>query len=66
VTPHGGHADANGMPFLLASVLRLPAVCSGADDCRRAVRELVRSGAAVIKITATGGVLSWRACTPRM
>lgn len=58
VSPHGGHGDANGMPAALAAVLRSPWVCSGADDCRRAVRELVRAGADVIKITATGGVLS--------
>jgi imidazolonepropionase-like amidohydrolase len=30
----------------------------GADDCARAVRERVRDGADIIKITATGGVLS--------
>jgi len=32
--------------------------CDGADDCRRAVRLQVKRGADVIKITATGGVLS--------
>jgi imidazolonepropionase-like amidohydrolase len=39
-------------------VLRPGSVCSGADDCSRAVREQVWKGADVIKITATGGVLS--------
>jgi len=33
-------------------------VCNGADDCRRAVREQVGSGADVIKMTITGGVNS--------
>jgi imidazolonepropionase-like amidohydrolase len=55
---HGGHGDANGMPRDQALMLRGPGVCSGADDCRRAVRERVRDGADIIKITATGGVLS--------
>ncbi|MBI1339250.1 amidohydrolase family protein [bacterium] len=58
VSVHGGHGDANGMPRALAERLRGPGVCSGADDCRRAVRERVRDGADIIKITATGGVLS--------
>lgn len=58
VSVHGGHGDANGMPRDLALVLRSPGVCSGADDCARAVRERVRDGADIIKITATGGVLS--------
>jgi len=58
ISVHGGHGDANGMPRELALLLRGPGVCSGADDCRRAVRERVRDGADIIKITATGGVLS--------
>ena len=40
-------------------------VCSGADDCARAVRERVRDGADIIKITATGGVLSQTGGRPR-
>ncbi|GAA0386262.1 amidohydrolase family protein [Brevundimonas terrae] len=58
VTPHGGHGDANGVPESMVPLMRTTGVCSGPDDCRRAVRERVRSGADVIKITATGGVLS--------
>ncbi len=58
ISIHGGHGDANGMPRGMALHLRGPGVCSGADDCARAVRERVRDGADVIKITATGGVLS--------
>lgn len=59
ISVHGGHGDpANGMPEELVHVYRPTSVCSGADDCRRAVREQVRAGADIIKITATGGVLS--------
>ncbi len=58
ISVHGGHGDANGMPRAMALILRPPGVCSGADDCARAVRERVRDGADIIKITATGGVLS--------
>lgn len=58
VTPHGGHGDVNGVREDLVPHMRSNGVCSGADDCRRAVRERVRSGADIIKITATGGVLS--------
>ena len=59
VSVHGGHGDdANGVPESMVHLFRDAATCSGADDCRRAVREQVRSGADVIKITATGGVLS--------
>lgn len=58
VTPTGGHADANGFSPALTRIFTGPNACDGADDCRRAVREAIRSGADVIKITATGGVLS--------
>ncbi len=58
ITPSGGHGDANGYSPALTRVFTGPNTCNGADDCRRAVRETIRSGADVIKITATGGVLS--------
>jgi imidazolonepropionase-like amidohydrolase len=58
VTPHGGHSDANGFSPAVIEVLRSPSACSGADDCRRAVRRQIQAGADLIKITATGGVLS--------
>lgn len=58
IAAHGGHGDIHGYRQDVMEVLRSPSVCSGADDCRRAVREQVRAGADVIKITATGGVLS--------
>lgn len=58
ITPDGGHGDANGFAPDVIDVLRSPAACSGADACRRAVRRQIQAGADVIKITATGGVLS--------
>jgi imidazolonepropionase-like amidohydrolase len=55
----GGHGDGTqGYRDDIAHVLASPAVCNGAADCRRAVREQVRRGADHIKLTATGGVLS--------
>ncbi|UAL11034.1 metal-dependent hydrolase family protein [Caulobacter segnis] len=58
VSVHGGHGDINGYSDEVMHVLRPTSVCSGSDDCRRAVREQVWLGADIIKITATGGVLS--------
>ncbi len=58
ISVHGGHGDVNGYREDVMHVLRPGSVCSGADDCSRAVREQVWKGADVIKITATGGVLS--------
>jgi imidazolonepropionase-like amidohydrolase len=54
----GGHGDINGFRPDIMNILSPPSVCNGADDCRRAVRYQVRAGADMIKITATGGVLS--------
>jgi imidazolonepropionase-like amidohydrolase len=61
VSAHGGHGDANNMPEELVGHFRSPSVCSGPDDCSRAVRDQVRSGADVIKVHSTGGVLSMTA-----
>ncbi|WP_395651392.1 amidohydrolase family protein [Brevundimonas sp.] len=58
VSIHGGHGDINGFREDIMHLLSPESVCSGADDCMRAVRLQVRSGADIIKITATGGVLS--------
>ena len=58
VSVHGGHGDINGFREDVMHLLSPESVCSGADDCMRAVRLQVRSGADIIKITATGGVLS--------
>jgi imidazolonepropionase-like amidohydrolase len=58
ITPDGGHADANGYSAEVIEVLRSETACTGADACARAVRRQVQAGADLIKITATGGVLS--------
>lgn len=60
VSVSGGHGDPrNGRNRDGASAVANPGnVCNGADDCRRAVREQISAGADVIKIAATGGVLS--------
>ncbi|MBX9460605.1 MAG: amidohydrolase family protein [Brevundimonas sp.] len=58
VSIHGGHGDINGYRDDVMHLLSSESVCSGAEDCMRAVRTQVRSGADIIKITATGGVLS--------
>ncbi len=58
VTPTGGHGDTNGWAVHVLRQSGSPYACNGADDCARAVRQLVQEGADVIKITATGGVLS--------
>lgn len=56
----GGHGDVNLVNRDLESVLKPRAVhvCDGADDCRRATREQISEGADVIKLKASGGVLS--------
>lgn len=58
ITPTGGHADVHGYREDVMHVLGRESVCDGPDDCRRAVREQVKRGADIIKLTATGGVLS--------
>ncbi|HAJ03128.1 MAG TPA: Xaa-Pro dipeptidase, partial [Brevundimonas sp.] len=44
VSIHGGHGDANGYRDEVLHVLSSPSICSGVDDCMRAVREQVRAG----------------------
>jgi imidazolonepropionase-like amidohydrolase len=58
ISVHGGHGDVNGYNELVLHALHSISICSGADDCRRAVRMQVQRGADVIKLLATGGVLS--------
>ncbi|MAN58892.1 MAG: Xaa-Pro dipeptidase [Flavobacteriaceae bacterium] len=59
VSATGGHGDDHGYrPEIMNAFETNVAICDGSDDCRRAVRALVKQGAEVIKITATGGVLS--------
>lgn len=54
----GGHADRHGFREDILEVFASTGTCDGPDDCRRAVRLQVKRGADVIKVTATGGVLS--------
>ena len=58
ITPIGGHGDINGYRPDVMETLESSGVCNGADDCRRAVRQMVQRGADIIKFVATGGVLS--------
>jgi imidazolonepropionase-like amidohydrolase len=56
----GGHADpTNGQNFkLMGDPGPREGVINGADDARKAVRQRYKDGVDLIKITATGGVLS--------
>ena len=54
----GGHGDTHGFKDELIPHLQSETLCDGPAQCRRAVRQAVKNGADVIKITATGGVLS--------
>ncbi len=58
VSVTAGHGDANGLKREFAHAEResSAAVCNGADDCRRATREQIFTGAEVIKFAASGGV----------
>ncbi len=56
----GGHADpTNGYrKELMGNPGPVEGVVNGPDDCRQAVRQRYKDGSDLIKITATGGVLS--------
>jgi imidazolonepropionase-like amidohydrolase len=56
----GGHCDSNGFPYLLFGKEpgMAEGIASGADAFRDAVRFQVKYGADVLKVCATGGVLS--------
>jgi imidazolonepropionase-like amidohydrolase len=58
VAAHGGHGDIHGYRQEIIDLFRAPTLCSGADDCARAVRLAVQQGADVIKTASTGGVMS--------
>ncbi len=58
ITPTGGHGDIHGYRPEVSAALASTGVCDGPDSCRAAVRRQVKRGADVIKVTATGGVLS--------
>ena len=54
----GGHGDIHGYRQEVLDALPSSGICDGPDSCRAAVRRQVKRGADVIKVTATGGVLS--------
>jgi imidazolonepropionase-like amidohydrolase len=65
LTQTGGHGDdwyPSGavVPFFIAHPGRPSGLVDGPDEMRRAVRELIRMGADVIKVATSGGVLSPR------
>ena len=58
ITATGGHGDVHGFRQKVLDAIPSTATCDGPDSCRAAVRRQVKRGADVIKVTATGGVLS--------
>lgn len=58
----GGHADLHGMPLAtvheLSATSGLVELCDGIAECQKAVRLQLRRGARLIKVCASGGVLS--------
>jgi imidazolonepropionase-like amidohydrolase len=62
LSPTGGHADLHMYPVQwvcdMADRVGMLRQCDGVPECLRAVRLQLRSGAKVIKICASGGVMS--------
>ena len=58
VSPTAGHGDTHGYRQEVLDAFHRPTLCDGPADCRRATRAAIKKGADVVKITATGGVLS--------
>ena len=57
----GGHGDVSGFRPEVIRALGVDNTCTGAEQCAERVRQVSRAGADLIKITATGGVLSQQA-----
>jgi imidazolonepropionase-like amidohydrolase len=57
----GGHGDVSGFRPEVNRALSIDNTCTGPEQCAARVREASRAGADIIKITATGGVLSQQA-----
>jgi imidazolonepropionase-like amidohydrolase len=57
----GGHGDVSGFRPEVMRALSIDNTCTGPEQCAARVREFSRAGADIIKITATGGVLSQQA-----
>jgi imidazolonepropionase-like amidohydrolase len=58
----GGHGDLHELPIAVMRAVQQTTpyirLCDGEDDCRRAVREMLREGARLIKVHASGGMLT--------
>ena len=54
----GGHGDTTGFTEHINDELASGYSCTGATECAEKVRKASRAGSDIIKITATGGVLS--------
>ena len=58
----GGHGDAHAFPLeyvhYMSRLQDVPGPCDGVPECLRAVRKVLRLGAPVVKVCASGGVLS--------
>lgn len=54
----GGHGDTTGFNENINEALASGYSCTGANECAMKVRKASRAGSDIIKITATGGVLS--------
>jgi imidazolonepropionase-like amidohydrolase len=55
ISATAGHGDLRGLRPDIADLIMGNAICDGADDCRRAVRDQYKMGAETIKVHATGG-----------
>lgn len=59
ISAQTGHSDPTlGLRDELHAALDTHNLCSGADDCRRAVRQQIARGVDVVKFASTGGVNS--------
>ncbi len=57
----GGHGDVSGFRPEVNDLLSSGFTCTGANECAAKVRKASKNGSDLIKITATGGVLSQQA-----
>lgn len=57
----GGHADVSGFRPHINDALATGFTCTGVTECAATVRKASKNGSDLIKITATGGVLSQQA-----
>jgi imidazolonepropionase-like amidohydrolase len=64
LSPTGGHGDDHSYPLEFVHFwknrIEMPGPCDGVPSCLEAVRKILRLGAPVVKICASGGVLSDR------